>query len=144
MAEKIIPQLTEGTTIDSNSLLVFDSGIQTFKITAPNLAAGLKALAASPIVPSKSANYSPLAAQADSIIRLKSAAGSFNVQLPDPSTMAGKGFRLVDEDLALDQYPVTLVRAAAEKIAGLTANFALNASGGKWYLWTDGTDWFFI
>lgn len=42
MAQKTIPQLTEATTIDTNTLLPIDSGIQTYKITAPNLALGLQ------------------------------------------------------------------------------------------------------
>lgn len=43
MADKTIPQLDESTAIDENSLFVFDSGVQTFKIPAPDVAAGLRA-----------------------------------------------------------------------------------------------------
>src|SRR5690606_28649153 len=42
MAEKTIPQLQEATTIDSSTIIPIDSGIQTYKISAPNLAVGLR------------------------------------------------------------------------------------------------------
>lgn len=44
MAQKTIPELSEATTIDENSLFAIDSGVQTFKITTPNVKKSLAAL----------------------------------------------------------------------------------------------------
>jgi hypothetical protein len=50
MAQKTIPDLQESSSIDSNSIFIFDSGVQTFKILAPNVAAGIQRLLSVPIV----------------------------------------------------------------------------------------------
>jgi hypothetical protein len=55
MATETIPELQESSVIDSNSLFLFDSGVQTFKVTAPNVAAGLQKLFTNPIAVSTQA-----------------------------------------------------------------------------------------
>lgn len=42
MAIKTIPQLQEATSADENTLIPIDSGIQSYKITLPNLAKGIE------------------------------------------------------------------------------------------------------
>lgn len=144
MAQKTIPQLQEGTEVDSNSLLVFDSGVQTYKITALNLAQGLRHLSTPPVIGEQSGNYSPTVVQEGGVIPLNSEGGSFNVQLPDPATMTGKQFTLKDVAGFLSMFPVTLVRNGAELIEGLAEDYELRADFGAWCLYCDGVDWIFI
>jgi hypothetical protein len=44
MADKTIPELTEATTLTGTAVFPFDSGIQTFRVTATNLAKALAAV----------------------------------------------------------------------------------------------------
>lgn len=55
MAQKTIPELQASTVVDSNSLFIVDSGIQTFKVTATDVASGLQKLFTNPIAVSTSA-----------------------------------------------------------------------------------------
>lgn len=141
MGTKTIPQLQIGTVIDANSLLVFDSGTQTYQITAPLLAQGLRPLATPPAIADKIANYSPTVTQEGGTIGLNSSAGSFNVQLPAPNTMTGKFFNLSDVAGSLAAFPVTLVRAAAELIEGLASDYLLQSDWGNWRIFSNGTNW---
>lgn len=54
MAEKTIPQLQETTIIDENTLIPIDSGIQTYKLTAANLAKGIAPLFPDDSIPNAS------------------------------------------------------------------------------------------
>lgn len=141
MAQKTIPELQEGSAVDTNSLLVFDTGVQTYKITAPNLAQGLRPLATPPVIAEKTALYSPVVAQEGGVIPINSQAGSFNIQLPAPNTMTGKRFTIKDQGGALSLYPVTVLRAAAELFEGIAADFELAANFGTWVIFSDGTNW---
>ncbi len=144
MADKTIPQLTQETEIDSNSIFVFDSGVETFKILAPDVARGLSPLYVKPVIAEKSSLYSPTVVQDGGVIPLNSASGAFNIQLPNPSTMTGRTFVLKDQGGMLSTYNVTLLRYASEMIEKIAADFALRADYGSWKIFSDGVNWKFI
>jgi hypothetical protein len=68
--------------------------------------------------------------------------GAITFQLPAP--IVGMWFSFKDVGGSLSTNPVTLTRAASEKIEDLAANYALEANYGTWTVGTDGTDWFLL
>ncbi len=80
----------------------------------------------------------------DSLIILNTAGGDFNLQLPNPATASSLySVILFNEDGAMTALTnrVTLVRAGAEMINGLAADYVLNAAYGRWTLRSDGVNW---
>lgn len=76
------------------------------------------------------------------ILFADSTAGSFNIQLPAPSS----NFLLTIKDYlgAFQDFPVTLTRSGAGvEIEGLASDYELSAAYGAWNLVCDGTDYFF-
>jgi hypothetical protein len=77
MAQKTIPELSEATTFDENALFPIDSGIQTFKVTAPHVYKALKQFG--PIdVQTKAVDYDMVFT--DKLVR---ASGAHTIGLPD-------------------------------------------------------------
>lgn len=145
MAQKTIPELNAETTFGANALFFFDSGTQSFKILASNVAQNLRVLATPPTVVKKTAGFTLDATYADKVIPLDTlTVGAFNIQLPDPATMAGMTVYLKDVAGVLSTAAVSLLRNAAEKIEELSATYKLEANYGGWILFCDGTDWRFI
>lgn len=62
------------------------------------------------------------------------------IQLPSPTS--GMFFYVKDKTGTMNTFNCTLLRAASEKIELLAANFALEANGGEWLIFSDGTDWY--
>ncbi len=79
---------------------------------------------------------------ADGKIFCNSSGGSFNVTLPDPSTVVGRDFYVIDANGGFSTSAfVTLVRFGSEKINGITASRELHAPWGFYHVTTNGTDW---
>ncbi len=76
------------------------------------------------------------------ILHVTTAAGAFDLDLPDPSTMSGVSFKVRDVGGVLTTYPVTLDRFASETINGLAADFLLEGDYGEWTIFCDGTNYF--
>jgi len=55
---------------------------------------------------------------------------------------SGLWFILKDSTEQATTNNITLARAASESIEGVAANYALNANGGSWRVWCNGTNWF--
>lgn len=140
MAEVIIPDLTTATSFDKNALMPFDSGTETFKITAENFAKSMNLLTTWAVAKITAAG-SLSAAIAKNTLEVDSTIAAFNLQLPDPTTCAGLEFKIKDVGNVLSVKPITLVRHAAENIEGLSANYVLRADGGYWTVYCNGVDW---
>lgn len=66
----------------------------------------------------------------------------FNLQLPSPGPWAGVKVRLLNGTNVMGPgNAVTIVRAGAELINNVAANYTLNIPGGGWELVSDGTNW---
>lgn len=77
----------------------------------------------------------------DSIIILT--ATSISITLPAPASNAGRVITFIDKSgLVTPTSFVTLVRNGSEMINGLVSNYRLQATGGRWVLVCDGTDWY--
>lgn len=140
MAEVIIPDLSTATSFDKNALMPFDSGTETFKITAENFGKSIALLMS--FVQAKIVGAGSLtAALAQNTLELDSSVGAFNLQLPDPAVCAGLTFRIKDVGAVLSTKPVTLVRHGSEKIEGLAQSYVLLADGGLWNVYCNGVDW---
>lgn len=92
----------------------------------------------------KTANYTIVVADAYGIIRVNSAAGSFNLQLPNPALFSQKKVTILDVGGALHDFPVTLVRFAAEQIEGLASSYILESNRGSWTLFAVDGNWYFL
>jgi len=81
---------------------------------------------------------------ADSTIIIDVATNSvaYNLQLPNPATVAGQRYYLAARDGDIAAHNVTLVRFGSELIAGVAANYPLDNPMGAWILESDGTDWY--
>lgn len=63
--------------------------------------------------------------------------------LPSPDTATDKlPWLLIDAGNNAAAKPITLVRFGSETIDGISGNKNLNISGGRWWVWTDGTNWY--
>lgn len=82
-------------------------------------------------------------AAVDGVIKIDTTGTPRNIQLPSPAGLAGAlPVLLIDVNNNANNFPATLVRAAAELIDGVGANKVLGGNGGRWFLWTDGTNWY--
>jgi hypothetical protein len=97
-------------------------------------------LAGDAAVTSKSGNYSLLAS--DQIALVDTSGGSFTLTLPDPSTVSGHFFYIVDQTGSLGMNPLTLARFAAEMIEGVASSKVFQTAWGGWTVFSDGTNWF--
>ena len=88
----------------------------------------------------KTANYTILTS--DSTIFVNSTGGAFTLTLPNPSTIAGKIYRIIGTSGTMNANPVTLAPNGAEKIEGLAASKVLQTNWGWFQVTTDGTDWY--
>lgn len=90
----------------------------------------------------KTSAYTLAVADSGQVITIDSAAGVFDLDLPDPATLpVGWWVRIVDVGGALTSNPVTLDRFGAESISGVAADFLLRADFGEWVLRRNGTNW---
>lgn len=141
MAQTVIPQLQELTNADENTLLIVDSGIQSYKMTAPNLGKGLLYIGRPNPTAAKTANYSIVVSDAFGLLKLDSSAGGFDLQLPNPSSFAKRSLTIKDVAGFLSSNQVNLVRHGNELISGIQSDFALESDFGVWDLYCDGTNW---
>lgn len=88
----------------------------------------------------KTANYTILST--DGTIFCDTSGGAFTLTLPDPSTIAGKIFRVIDTTGNFNTNNLTLARHASEKIEGLAASKILQTNWGWFQITTNATDWF--
>lgn len=69
--------------------------------------------------------------------------GQINVNLPNPGTVSGLlPLLIIDRENTFATNKCNLVRFGAEEIDNVAATKALDKSGGRWHLWTDGTNWY--
>lgn len=88
----------------------------------------------------KTANYTILST--DSIIFCDTSGGAFTLTLPNPSTLAGKIFRIIDTTGSFQTNNLTLSPFGSEKIEGLAASKILQTAWGWFNVTTNGTDWY--
>lgn len=88
----------------------------------------------------KTANYT-VTSQDSLIFCDTNSVGAFNLQLPDPTTVTGKVYRIIDSKGTFNTNNLTLVRFGSELISGLAASRALQANWGFYQLVSNGTDW---
>lgn len=74
-------------------------------------------------------------------IFVNNSAGVTSIQLPDPTTVGGKPYRIMDSFGNLNTNPVTLLPFGAELINGLNANKDLQTDWGVFTLVSNGTNW---
>lgn len=91
-------------------------------------------------VTAKSHSDSPYALPSTvEILEVNSATGTFQVNLPAPA--GAQAFLVADVGLSAASNFITLHRAGSEKIQGVTADFTLSTSGGVWFIWSNGSNW---
>ncbi len=144
MGQKTIPQLQTTTEIDGNALIVVDTGVQTFKITALNFARSIFGIGTLPVITEKTDDFTIALGNENKIIPLNSENGSFEAQLPDPTTVDGKTFILKDVGGKLSEFPVTVLRFAAEDIEEVAADYVCSGDFGCWRFYSNGTNWLLI
>lgn len=89
------------------------------------------------------ASSSPHVLAATTGVLLVDTTADMDVQLPAPGTVSGLlPVLIVDATNNAAGKPIDLVRFGAEKIDGIAATKTLAVNGGRWWLWTDGTDWY--
>jgi hypothetical protein len=132
MADKTIPELTEATTLTGTAVFPFDSGIQTFRVTATNLA---KALAAVfyPVVQTKNVDYQILVT--DRSVRMS---GDHTATMPDATLCTGKKFRVKKIDGAGTTTSIAFL--AGQSADGETL-LAITEQYGFWDLESNGTNY---
>lgn len=70
-------------------------------------------------------------------------ASSVALNLPNPNTCTGWKTLLINGDgLMSSSFKYTLTRASGEKINNVAADYVLDLPGGRWWLTSDGTDWY--
>jgi len=87
----------------------------------------------------KTANYTIKAS--DRVILVSTSGGAFTLTLPDPATVRGILFRIIDTGGALQANNLTVARFAAEMIEGLAASKIFQTNYGGWDITSDGTNW---
>lgn len=66
-----------------------------------------------------------------------------DIQLPAPGTLTGLlAVLVIDKSNNAESKRIRLLRNGSEQIDGVAASKDLQADGGRWWLWTDGTDWY--
>ncbi len=88
MAQKTIIELTAATDLDANAVFPFDSSIQTFKMTAPNVAKALRKFSLAFVT--QTTTYDILLS--DELVRGDVSAGAFTVTLPTIASSSGRSF----------------------------------------------------
>jgi hypothetical protein len=88
----------------------------------------------------KNANYTILVS--DRTILVDTSGGAFNLTLPNPATVTGIIFRIIDKAGFLNTNNLTLVQFAAEMIEGLAASKVFQTNWGGWDVVSDGTNWY--
>lgn len=131
MADKTIPELSATTTITGTALIPVDSGVQTFKMTATNLAKGLVALFF-PVIQTKSTSYQILAT--DRGVRMS---GDNTATMPDATLCAGKKFRVKKIDAA--GTTTTIAFLSGQSADGQTS-LTITEQYGFWDLESNGTN----
>lgn len=118
------------TTLTAGSGIAITNGAGSISIATTGNAA----------VTSKTANYT--VTSTDYVLFCNSSGGVFNLTLPQPSTVTGRMYRVIDTGGAFNTNNVTLVRFASEQISGLAASKPLTTNWGYYELISNGTDWF--
>lgn len=142
MATKTIPQLNSISQVDQTDMTVIDTGVQTFKITAQDLAKGLRKFSTPNPGTPKSEAY--LLTVNDALLMVDSTLGSFDISLPDPATFINSTVKILDVAGKLSLNKVTLKRHATELISGVSADFFLESDFGSWEIYSNGSNWFVI
>jgi hypothetical protein len=78
----------------------------------------------------------------DGFILVDTSGGAFTLTLPNPASVTGQPFYIVDKTGFLSTNNLTLARFAAEMIEGLAASKVFQTSWGGWIVFSDGTDWY--
>lgn len=76
------------------------------------------------------------------ILHVDTTGGAVSLTLLDPTTASGFTFKVRDVANKFGTNAVTLVRNGSEQINGLAADFVLDADGGEWTVFCDGTNYF--
>lgn len=132
-------QLLIGSSTNSNYALASLTAGTGIAITNASGSITVTANQISPTV-TKTANYTILST--DSIIFVDTTSGAFTLTLPDPSTLAGKIFRIIGTSGTMSANNLTLARFGSEKIEGLATSKLLQTNWGGFNVTTNGTDWF--
>jgi len=89
------------------------------------------------------ASATPHTLAAETCVLVVDTSVSIDVQLPAPSNVGALiPVLIIDRENNASLKPISLLRAAAEEIDGVAATRVLDVDGGRWWLWTNGTDWF--
>lgn len=88
------------------------------------------------------ANFNITSAYGGFCINVNSSAGPLSLQLPDPTTVEGIPFTIVDAGFSFGINNVTLVRFGSEQLLGLAASYVMAASGFMGTFYSNGTNWF--
>lgn len=145
-----IAEWDSGTTYYIGSICQDGAGNIYISLTNANLnnalssTANWKTMSVKSLVNSVTTTFSITSAMAGNTLEVDSTLGAFNIQLPAPNTLTGQIVTLKDITGLLSTNNVTLVRAAAESIDALAANYVLVAAFGAWDLFSDGTNWYLL
>lgn len=132
-----------GSIVQANNFLYLSLTDDNLNNAVTDLTKWKKITSAINDVGLKTGNYNIALGDDGGEIRVNSAAGAFNLQLPSGAA-SGFNFRVKDVTGNCGTNAVTLVRVAAENIENLAADYALNADYGSWTVWFDGTNWWII
>ncbi len=127
MADKTIPQLVEATTATETGMVVVDTGVQTFRMSLLNLARNIRRLKVK--IGLSDSPFTLTAAHLGAEIMVETSTGAVTVVLVNLEKF---NFVLRDVDGRADTYPITVQRAGADTIDGLTADKTCDAKFGRW------------
>jgi hypothetical protein len=124
--------ITLGGGTPSDTLYPSQAGVKSYIDTAVGAVGGLS-------IQSKSANFTAVNAKT---YLVDCSGGVISVQLPSP--VLNTAITIVDSKNSSFTNNITILRAAAEKIANVAASYVINSNGAAMMFVSDGTDWFVL
>lgn len=139
VTKKVTPRaiVAGGVTTDSAQSI---GGRENSEGTSPALA---RADHTHAIAPATVAVSSAHALAEDEGVLLVDTSGNRTISLPNPGLVSGlMPVLILDNNNNAEGKVITLARFGGEKIDNVAADKTLNVDGGRWFLWTNGTDWY--
>lgn len=130
MAQKTIPQLDEATEIDENALVPFDSGTQSYKIAAGDMAQSLRGLCAPVRTVSTGGDIEP----EDETVRVS---GAITRTMPDATLVEGREYLIKKTDSGT----TTTIDFSSGQTADGESSLSLTEQYAFYRLKSNGTDW---
>lgn len=137
------PVTTSGTitlTLNTQTANTIFAGPASGGAATPTFRAIVNADLPNNAITTKSANYT--ITSADSIIFCNTTGGAFTLTLPNPSTVPGKVYRIIDIAGTFGTNNLTLARFGAELLEGLAVSKVLQTAWGWFNVVSDGTNWY--